>query len=151
MTNVINRPANRSESALRRLLAYFARASSLGSSVEAGLRYLGQLATLKKALFGGTFARLILLGAVDEHAMLQKMAKQFETEGDWAWGVAKSHQELDEADWEFWRSRSPDERLAATFQASFDAWMLHDGNRLDGIDLTAFGVRKLGTDVEERP
>lgn len=151
MTNVINGPANRSKSALRRLLAHFARTWSLGSSVEAGPRYPGQLAALTQALSVGTFARLILLGAVEEHAMLFKMATQFETEGDWVWGVAKSHQELDEADWEFWRSRSPDERLAATFQASVDAWMLHGGDRLAGIDLTAFGVRKLGTDVEERP
>jgi hypothetical protein len=72
------------------------------------------------------------------------MAKQFETRGDWVWGVAKSHQELDEADWEFWRSLTPDERLAATFQASIDAWMLHDGDTVDGIDLREFGVRKLG-------
>jgi hypothetical protein len=42
-------------------------------------------------------------------------------------------------------------RLAATFQASVDAWMLHKGHTLDGIDLKAFGVRKLGTEVEERP
>lgn len=49
------------------------------------------------------------------------MAKQFETKGDWTWGVAKSHQELDEADWQFWRSQTPDERLTATFQATIDA------------------------------
>lgn len=79
------------------------------------------------------------------------MAKQLNMEGDWVWGVTKSHEELDEADWEFWRSQTPDARLAATFQASVDAWMLHDGDTLDGIDLKAFGVRKLGTEVEERP
>jgi len=67
------------------------------------------------------------------------------------WGVTKSHEELHEADWEFWRSQTPDARLAATFQASVDAWMLHNGDALDGIDLKAFGVRKLGTEVEERP
>lgn len=80
-----------------------------------------------------------------------RMAKKFETKGDWTWGVAKSHQELDEADWQFWRSQTPDERLAATFQASIDAWMLHDEGTVDGIDLTAFGVRKLGADEEGRP
>jgi hypothetical protein len=32
--------------------------------------------------------------------------------------VAKSHQELDEADWAFWRSQTPDERLAAAFQVN---------------------------------
>jgi hypothetical protein len=46
---------------------------------------------------------------------------------------------------------NPDERLAATFQASIDAWVLHDRDTVDGIDLTAFGVRKRGADVEEPP
>lgn len=78
------------------------------------------------------------------------MAEQSETRDGWVWGVAKSHQELDEADWDFWRSQTPDERLAATFQASIDAWMLHDGDTVDGIDLRAFGVRKRGAEVEER-
>jgi hypothetical protein len=40
---------------------------------------------------------------------------------------------------------------SATLQASVDAWMLHDGDTVNGIDLTAFGVRKLGAEVEERP
>lgn len=78
------------------------------------------------------------------------MPTRFETDGAWAWGTVKSHEELDEADWEFWRSRSPDERLAATFQASIDAWMLHGGDHVEGIDLAVFGVRKLGDDLEER-
>jgi hypothetical protein len=78
------------------------------------------------------------------------VAIRFETEGAWAWGTAKSHEELDEADWEFWLSRTPDERLAAAFQVSIDAWMLHDGDYIHGIDLGVFGVRKLGEVLEER-
>lgn len=76
------------------------------------------------------------------------MAIQFETDGTWAWGTAKSHEELDEADWEFWLSRTPDERLAATFQASIDAWTLHEGVHVQGIDLAVCGVRKLGEVLE---
>ena len=91
---------------------------------------------------------LVLQG---DRALFWRVAKQFETKGDWVWGVAKSHQELNEADWEFWRSQTPDQRLAASFQASVDAWVLHAQETVDGIDLTAFGVRKLGTDVEESP
>ena len=48
------------------------------------------------------------------------MPKQPNIEGDWVWSVTKSHEELDEADREFWRSQTPDARLAATFQASVD-------------------------------
>ena len=85
-----------------------------------------------------------------DRAILRVVTVRFETDGAWAWGTAKSHEELDEADWEFWRSRSPDERLAATFQASRDAWILHDGDDpVEGIDLSVFGVRKLGKEVPE--
>lgn len=77
------------------------------------------------------------------------MSGRSETDGVWVWGTAESHEELDEADWEFWRSRSPDERLAASFQASIDAWSLHKGEPAKGIDLSVYGVRKLGEELED--
>lgn len=99
--------------------------------------------------FGGVLNDTCPIQVGSRSCYISHVSSRFKTDGAWAWGTAKSHEELDEADWEFWRSRTPEERLAATFQASIDAWMLRDGEPAKGIDLSVYGVRKLGEELED--
>ena len=58
-------------------------------------------------------------------------------------GVAHSHAELDELDFDFWQRTSPSERLEAVWQLAQDAMMIraekHAAPRLQG---PAFGIRR---------
>jgi hypothetical protein len=44
--------------------------------------------------------------------------------GNWAWGVVRSHEELDEADLAFWQKTGAERRSAALTELNKDLWLL---------------------------
>ena len=58
-------------------------------------------------------------------------------------GVAKSHEELDDLDWAFWRNESPSARLNAVWQLALDAMAMHAENDAPpGLQRPACGIRR---------
>ncbi|HET9958054.1 MAG TPA: hypothetical protein VFQ61_26335 [Polyangiaceae bacterium] len=57
-------------------------------------------------------------------------------------GTARSHDELDELDFEFWQSCSGGERLEATWQLALDAITMKAQPNAPGFSGPAYGVRR---------
>ena len=63
----------------------------------------------------------------------------------WTWGVARTHEEAEQADIAFWQAASPSDRLSAILAVSSDTWSLqygHDASPDFKDLLTAFARRR---------
>jgi hypothetical protein len=58
-------------------------------------------------------------------------------------GVAHSHDDLDAADWDYWRGVGASDKLSAIRQLALDAFGLHSRNDASpGPEGPAFGIRR---------
>lgn len=63
----------------------------------------------------------------------------------WTSGVARSHEELEEADADFWARATPEERVEAAWTLNEELWMLmHPDEALPRLRGAAAGVRRRG-------